>query len=64
MNIYRFELEYSDGFIDVYETCGVNLIMANEMLHEYIKELPTPEDIVQISVECISGEDNLIGGRG
>jgi hypothetical protein len=60
MNTYRFELEYNNGFIDVYETCGVNLIMANEMLLEYLKELPTPEDIVQVSVECISGEDSLI----
>lgn len=60
MNEYRFELEYDDGFIDIYETCGVNLIMANEMLAEYLKELPTPENIVRISVECISGEDELI----
>jgi hypothetical protein len=60
MNTYRFELEYNDGFIDIYETCGVNLIMAHEMLIEYLKELPTPEDIVQVSVECISGEDDLI----
>jgi hypothetical protein len=60
MNTYRFELEYNNGFIDVYETCGVNLIMANEMLMEYLEELPAPENIVRISVECISGEDSLI----
>jgi hypothetical protein len=61
MNTYRFELEYNDGFIDTYETCGINLHMAHEMLIEYLKELPNPKDIVQISAECISGEDDLIG---
>lgn len=60
MNTYRFELEYNDGFVDVYETCGINLFMAHEMLIEYLKELPTPEDIIQVSAECISGEDSLI----
>ena len=36
MNTYRFELEYNDGFIDTYETCGINLHMAHEMLMEYL----------------------------
>jgi hypothetical protein len=60
MNTYRFELEYNNGFIDIYETCGINLHMANEMLIEYLKELPNPKDIVRIGVECVSGEDSLI----
>ena len=60
MNTYRFELEYKDGFVDTYETCGINLHMAHEMLMEYLKELPTPKDVVRISVECVSGEDDLV----
>ena len=59
MNTYRFELEFSDGDTMTYETCGVNLIMANDMLIEYLESGEIdPRDVAVISVEVITYEED------
>lgn len=38
MNTYTFELEYKDDFIEEIVFSAANLMMATEMLDEYLKE--------------------------
>jgi hypothetical protein len=37
MNTYIFELEFPDGDTMTYETCGVNKLMAYDMLIEFLE---------------------------
>jgi hypothetical protein len=61
MNTYIFELEFPDGDTMTYETCGVNFIMANDMLIEYLKSGGIdPHDVAVTNLEVIvyeEGED-------
>lgn len=59
MNTYIFELEFPDGDTMTYETCGVNLIMAHDMLIEYLESGGIdPRDVAVVSLEVITYEED------
>lgn len=58
MNDYIFELEYDDGYIEEVRFSAANLVMANEMLLDYLKECCIDRrDVMVTSVEVISEEE-------
>lgn len=59
MNTYIFELEFPDGDTMTYETCGVNLFMARDMLIEYLESGGiNPRNVAIVGLEIITyGED-------
>jgi oligoribonuclease (3'-5' exoribonuclease) len=57
MNDYIFEIEYNDGYIEEVRFSAVNLVMAHEMLDEYLTECCVDIRDISISVEVISEED-------
>ena len=56
MNEYIFELEYNDGYTEEAIFSAANLVMAREMLDEYLTECCIDKRDVSISVEVISYE--------
>ena len=56
MNDYTFEIEYNDGYTEEVMFSAANLVMANEMLDEYLEECCVDKRDVSISVEVISYE--------
>ena len=57
MNEYIFELEYEDGYIEEARFSAVNLVMAHEMLNEYLEECCVDRrKVMVIHVEVISYE--------
>lgn len=57
MNDYIFELEYEDGYIEEARFSAANLVMANEILDEYLEECCIDRRDISISVEVISYEE-------
>ena len=58
MNEYIFELEYEDGYIEEARFSAVNLVMATEMLNEYLEECCVDRrKVAVIRVEVISEEE-------
>ena len=58
MNEYIFELEYNDGYIEEAKFSAANLVMANEMLLDYLEECCIDRrDVVVTHVEVISEEE-------
>ena len=58
MNTYIFDLEFPDGDTMTYETCGINLFMANDMLIEYLKSGGIdPHDVSVVGLEVITYEE-------
>lgn len=59
MNHYRFELEFPDGDTMTYETCGVNKLMAYDMLTEFLESCGIdPRDVTVTNLEIITYEEN------
>lgn len=55
MNDYIFELEYDDGYIEEARFSAANLVMAHEMLNEYLEECCVDRrKVMVIHVEVIS----------
>jgi oligoribonuclease (3'-5' exoribonuclease) len=57
MNDYIFEIEYNDGYIEEVRFSAASLVMAHEMLDEYLTECCVDIRDVSISVEVISEEE-------
>ena len=54
MKHYIFNLEFPDGDTMIYETCGVNKLMAYDMLIEFLENGDIdPRDVSVISLEVI-----------
>ena len=58
MNEYIFELEYNDGYTEEVRFSAANLVMAHEMLNEYLTECCVDIRDTSVSVEVISEEDD------
>ncbi len=57
MNDYIFELEYKDGYIEEVRFSAANLVMATEMLNDYLEECCIDRrDVMVIHVEVVSYE--------
>lgn len=57
MNDYIFEIEYNDGYTEEIRFSAANLVMAHEMLDEYLEECCIDRRDISISVEVISYEE-------
>ena len=58
MNEYIFEIEYNDGYIEEARFAAANLVMAHEMLLDYLEECCIDRrDVVVTHVEVISEEE-------
>jgi hypothetical protein len=57
MNDYIFEIEYNDGYIEEVKFSAANLVMAHEMLDEYLTECCVDIRDISISVEVINYEE-------
>ena len=52
MNTYVFCIQYENGWLDEYETCAINKIMAYDMLTEFLKDTNVnPETVTIIDIE-------------
>ena len=59
MNHYIFELEFPDGDTMTYETCGVNKLMAYDMLTEFLECCDIdPRDATVTNLEVIVYEED------
>lgn len=60
MNDYTYEIEYTDGYTEELIFSAANLVIADELLNEYLEECcVSRKDIRVVSVEvtCYDGED-------
>ena len=58
MNEYVFEIEYNDGYTEEAIFSAANLVMAHEMLLDYLEECCIDKrDVVVTHVEVISEEE-------
>lgn len=58
MNTYIFSLEFPDGDAMTYETCGVNKLMAYDMLTEFLESCGIdPRDVTVTNLEIVVYED-------
>ena len=59
MNRYIFDLEFPDGDTMTYETCGVNKLMAYDMLIEFLESGGIdPRDATVTNLEVIVYEED------
>jgi hypothetical protein len=58
MNTYIFDLEFPDGDTITYETCGVNKLMAYDMLTEFLESGGIdPRDVTVTNITVIVDEE-------
>ena len=63
MNIYIFSLEFPDGDTMTYQTCGVNKLMAYDMLIEFLESgCIDPRDVYVNNLEVIVCEEDEYDG--
>lgn len=53
MNEYEFEIEYEDGYTEIYCTCAVNKVMAYDMLTEYLEDCGVDPATVKADVIAV-----------
>lgn len=57
MNDYIFEIEYNDGYTEEVRFSAANLVVAHEMLGEYLTECCVDIRDVGISMEVLNYEE-------